>query len=72
MTKKKSAVRSALSQTVPRSQWTRARESESITYDQGAPTRASWQSKGTYTGGELAYRGQERRPIISLAGRPLP
>lgn len=72
MTKKKSAAPSALSKTVPPSQWSKIKAAERITYDQGAPDQARWQNPGTYAGGELSYRGQqERRPIISLDGRPL-
>lgn len=72
MTKKKSAVPSALAQTVPHTQWTRAREAERITYPGGTPARLSWRDPSTYTGGELSYRGQqERRATVSLAGRPL-
>ena len=72
MTKKKSTPVSALAQTVPHGQWTRIRAAERITYDDGAPDRARWQNQPVYAGGELSYRGrQERRPIVSLAGRPL-
>lgn len=71
MTKKKSAPASALTRTVPHSQWSKIKAAERITYDQGAPDRARWQTQGTYTGGELSYRGQEPRSFVSLAGRPL-
>lgn len=72
MTKKKS-LNSALTKTVPPSQWSKIKAAERITYDQGAPARSSWQTSGTYTGGELSYRGQqERRSFVSLAGRALP
>lgn len=69
MTKKKSAPASALSRPIPQTQWTRARAAERITYPEGVPQRSSWRDPGTYTGGELSYRGQEPRSFVSLAGR---
>lgn len=69
--KKTPKAASALAQTVPPTQWSQIRTSERITYPDGAPDRVTWRGQGTYTGSGLNYRGQERRPIIALAGRPL-
>jgi len=72
MTKKKTAPRCELANPVPMSEWSKTRESERISYENGAPDKVSWKTTDLYVPKELSYRGQKERPKpVFLAGRGL-
>lgn len=72
MTKKRTAMLSALSHHVPQSEWTKAREAERIKHEPGELEHRDWRTREVYRPKELDYRGRQPRNIIALTGRPLP
>lgn len=71
MPKKRTAMLSALTHTVPQSEWTKAREAERIKHEAGELEHRDWRAREVYQPKELDYRGRQPRNIIALTGRPL-